>query len=138
MEISILSGLLDKGLLNVLPSTLSMLIVIYFVFKIMDMLLGLLKSWKNRNYKSGKMRDGLVKWVAEIIAILFVLISDLVLGLNSLLSGFTVALFIYKETGSIIENLYECGVDLPRPVVDKLEVFNVNQKNLNDKQEGGN
>lgn len=88
------------------------------------MLLGVLKSWKNANYKSRKMRDGIVRWIAEMVAVVFVIGIDLVLGLNFYLCGFTLSLFIYKEAGSICENLAECGVELPAVVANKLEVFN--------------
>jgi toxin secretion/phage lysis holin len=92
------------------------------------MLLGLLKAWKNHNYRSSKMREGLVVWIAEMIAIIFVIGIDYVLGLNFMLCGFTLALFIYKECGSVLENLTECGVELPSIVTEKLEVFNSKSK----------
>ncbi|NWK13025.1 phage holin family protein, partial [Clostridium cadaveris] len=93
-------------------------------FKCLDMLLGILKAWKNNNYRSGKMRDGIVRWIAEIVAIVFVVVVDMVLGLNFYLCGFTLSLFVYKEAGSILENLTECGVEMPLAVKEKLEVFN--------------
>lgn len=65
------------------------------------------------------------------ILIVFVILIDFVLGLNFLLCGFTLTLFIYKEAGSIVENLGECGVKLPSIVIEKLEVLN----NKNKEQE---
>ena len=118
----------SSGLLSIIPSSITILIVAYLGCKMLDMLLGILKSWKNKNYRSAKMRDGIVRWIAELIAILFVVGIDLVLGLNYLLCGFTVMLFIYKEAGSILENLHECGVDLPKIVVEKLEIFNTEKR----------
>nr|WP_286143865.1 phage holin family protein [Bacillus sp. UNCCL81] len=53
----------------------------------------------------------------------FVLALDIVLGLNFYLTGFTLALFIYKEGGSIVENLSAIGVVLPSQVEDKLKTF---------------
>ena len=115
---------IQTGLLKILPQTVAILLIAYLGCKCLDMLLGVLKSWKNKNYKSGKMRDGIVRWVADIVAIVFVIGVDLVLGLNFYLCGFTLSLFIYKEAGSILENLTECGVELPEVVANKLEVFN--------------
>ena len=112
-----------------IPETLSWLLVFYFGIKTIDMLLGILKSYKNKNYRSRKMRDGLIRWVAELIAITFVLILDMFLGFKYALIGVTVSLFIYKEAGSIIENLGECGVTLPSVISEKLEVLNTNKKN---------
>ena len=115
---------LQTGLLKLLPSTVMWMLLAYLGFKCLDMLLGILKAWKNNNYRSGKMRDGIVRWVAEIVAIVFVVVVDMVLGLNFYLCGFTLSLFVYKEAGSILENLIECGVELPTAVKEKLEVFN--------------
>lgn len=104
--------------------------------KAMDFMLGILKTWKNKNtYKSRKMRDGIVRWIAELVAIVFVIALDLVLGLNFILCTATLGLFIYKEGGSIIENLNECGVELPPILKDRLEIFNPNKEELeNDNQ----
>lgn len=133
MELGIISDvifteILSKGLLNILPTAIKNMILTYFIFKVLDMGLGLLKTWKNGNYKSRKMRDGIVSWIAELVGIVFVLIIDLILGLNAMLSGVTLALFIYKEAGSILENLLECGVELPNMVSTRLEVFNQKQE----------
>lgn len=115
---------IQTGLLKILPQTVAILLIAYFGCKVLDMLLGVLKSWKNANYKSRKMRDGIVRWIAEMVAVVFVIGIDLILGLNFYLCGFTLSLFIYKEAGSILENLAECGVELPNIIKDKLEIFN--------------
>lgn len=126
MEI-ILKTFTQTGLLRLLPITVAYLLLGYFAIKVSDFLLGLLKTWKNGNYKSSKMRDGIVRWIAELVAIVFVITIDMILGLNFYLCSFTLALFIYKEIGSILENLSECGVELPKVVSDRLEIFNVNK-----------
>ena len=118
----------NTGLLSWLPVSVSTLLLAYLGVKIIDMILGLLKAWKNHNYRSSKMREGLVAWVAEMMAIVFVIGIDYILGLNFMLCGFTTALFIYKECGSVLENLAECGVELPEIVAEKLEVFNSKSK----------
>ena len=118
----------NTGLLSWLPVSVSTLLLAYLGVKIIDMILGLLKAWKNHNYRSSKMREGLVAWVAEMVAIIFVIGIDYILGLNFMLCGFTTALFIYKECGSVLENLAECGVELPEIVAEKLEVFNSKSK----------
>ena len=119
---------LQIGLLSLLPKTVAILLIAYLGEKVLDMALGVLKTWKNGGYKSRKMRDGIIRWIAEIVAIVFVILIDFVLGLNFLLCGFTLGLFIYKEAGSIVENLGECGVELPSIVTEKLEVFNKQTK----------
>ncbi|MDM0609624.1 phage holin family protein [Clostridium perfringens] len=112
-----------------IPETISWLLVFYFGIKTIDMILGILKAYKNKNYRSRKMRDGIIRWIAELLAIAFVLILDMFLGLKFTLIGLTVALFAYKEAGSIIENLGECGVTLPSIISEKLEVLNTEKNN---------
>ncbi|MFR7936336.1 phage holin family protein [Clostridium perfringens] len=112
-----------------IPETISWLLVFYFGIKTIDMILGILKAYKNKNYRSRKMRDGIIRWISELLAIAFVLILDMFLGLKFTLIGLTVALFAYKEAGSIIENLGECGVTLPSIISEKLEVLNTEKNN---------
>ena len=113
------------GLLNIFPIGIAILFIFYLGCKAIDFILGILKTWKNRNtYKSRKMRDGIVRWIAELVAIVFVIGIDLVLGINFILITGTLSLFIYKEGGSILENLQACGVDMPTFIADRLEVFN--------------
>ncbi len=116
-----------------IPEAVSWLLVFYLGIKTIDMILGILKAYKNKNYRSRKMRDGIIRWIAELVAIAFVLMLDMFLGLKFTLIGLTVALFAYKEAGSIIENLGECGVTLPSIISEKLEVLNTNKKNENIK-----
>ena len=117
--------ILQTGLLKLLPTTIVYMLLGYLVVKALDFVLGLLKTWKNGNYKSSKMRDGIIRWIAELIGILFVMLLDFVLGLNFYVTGFTLALFLYKEAGSILENLAECGVNMPKILKEKLEVLNL-------------
>ena len=117
--------ILQGGLLKLLPITIVYMLLGYLVVKALDFILGLLKTWKNGNYKSSKMRDGIIRWIAELIGIVFVMLLDFVLGLNFYITGFTLALFLYKEAGSILENLAECGVNMPKVLKDKLEVLNL-------------
>lgn len=117
--------ILQVGLLKLLPITIVYMLLGYLVVKALDFILGLLKTWKNGNYKSSKMRDGIIRWIAELIGIVFVMLLDFVLGLNFYITGFTLALFLYKEAGSILENLAECGVNMPKVLKDKLEVLNL-------------
>lgn len=117
--------ILQMGLLKLLPTTIVYMLLGYLVVKALDFVLGLLKTWKNGNYKSSKMRDGIIRWIAELIGILFVMLIDFILGLNFYITGFTLALFLYKEAGSILENLAKCGVNMPKILKEKLEVLNL-------------
>ena len=117
-------NLLENGLIDYLPKTIVIMLITYLAIKILDFLSGLLKTWKIKNYKSSKMRDGLIKWIAELIGVIFVILIDMLLGLEFYLCGLTLALFVYKECGSVIENLGQLGVELPNILKEKLEVLN--------------
>lgn len=118
-----------EGLLSLLPQAIVDLFLFYLFSKAADFSTGFLKTFKNKNTcKSEKMRDGIVRWIAEFIALIFILGIDVLLGLNYLISGVTLGLFIYKEGVSICENLAECGVNLPPIIKDKLEIFNTLNK----------
>ena len=117
-------NLLENGLIDYLPRTIVIMLIAYLAIKILDFLSGLLKTWKIKNYKSSKMRDGLIKWIAELIGVIFVILIDMMLGLEFYLCGLTLALFVYKECGSVIENLGQLGVELPNILKEKLEVLN--------------
>lgn len=121
--------ILQTGLLNLLPKPIAYMLIFYLACKFFDFASGILKCCKSggTGYKSSKMRDGIITWIGELIAILFVVGLDLLLGLNFILCGLTVSLFIFKEAGSILENLAECGVELPDAVKERLEIFNTNK-----------
>lgn len=111
-------------LLDFLPPLIINMMIFYFLVKVLDFISGLLKTWKGVSpYKSRVMRDGIIRWIGELVGIVFVLALDVILGLNFYLTGFTLALFIYKEGGSITENLKAIEVDLPGEVTEKLKSF---------------
>lgn len=118
----IIMHLMEHPLLSLVPKPILYMILAYMAFKVLDFVTGLLKTWKRVDiYKSQIMRDGIVRWIGELVAITFVVILDLLFGLNWYLTGFTLSLFIYKEGGSIAENLQTLGVDMPGIVADTLE-----------------
>ncbi|MFD4706108.1 phage holin family protein [Gottfriedia sp. NPDC058432] len=111
-------------IISILPSLIQGALLFYFLVKVLDFITGLLETWKGvSEYKSRTMRDGKIRWIGELVGIVFVLGLDIFLGLNFYLTGFTLALFIYKEGGSIVENLRAVGVVLPAQVEDKLKSF---------------
>ncbi|MBT2696333.1 phage holin family protein [Bacillus sp. ISL-40] len=116
--------LMDFHVLAFLPKIIVTMLLFYFLVKVLDFVSGLLKTWKGVvKYQSRVMLDGIIRWIGELVGIVFVLAIDYVFGLNYYLTGFTLALFIYKEGGSITENLKAIEVDLPKEVSDKLKSF---------------
>lgn len=122
--------ILQTGLLKLLPKPITYMLLFYFACKFFDFATGILKCLKSggTGYKSSKMRDGIIKWIGELVAILFVLGLDILMGLNFILCGMTLSLFVFKEGGSIAENLKEMGVELPDAIGDKLEILNTKKK----------
>lgn len=123
--------ILQTGLIKLLPKFITYMLMFYFACKFFDFTSGILKCLKSGGigYKSSKMRDGIIKWIAELIAISFVIGLDLILGFNFVLCGLTLSLFIFKEGGSIMENLGECGVNFPDEVKERFEIFNTSKNN---------
>jgi len=115
---------MGMDVIAILPKLIQTALMFYFLVKFLDFVTGLLKTWKGvSKYQSRVMRDGIIRWIGELVGIVFVLALDIVLGLNFYLTGFTLALFIYKEGGSIVENLRAIGVVLPAQVEEKLKSF---------------
>ncbi|MGG2114029.1 phage holin family protein [Lysinibacillus pakistanensis] len=120
-----ITQLIQHPILSLVPKPILYMFLAYLVFKVLDFTSGLLKTWKKVvGYRSAVMRDGIIRWIGELVGIVFVFILDLMFGLNFYLTGFTLALFLYKEGGSIAENLQTIGVDMPGIVDETLEKLN--------------
>ena len=99
---------------------------IYLLLMIIDCLTGLLKAYKVEGFKSRKLRDGLIRSISELVAIVFSGILDFTFGLNILMIS-TKTLLIFKEAISIIENFGVLGIQLPKIVTDK--IYDLNSEN---------
>lgn len=120
-----ITQLMQHSFLSLVPTTILYMLLAYFAFKVLDFATGLLKTWKKVSpYESRIMRDGIIRWIGELVAITFVILLDLMFGLDFYLTGFTLALFLYKEGGSIAENLQALGVDMPGIVDETIEKLN--------------
>lgn len=113
-----------QGLLVIFPKIIQITFLGFLGLKCIDFFTGFLKVAKNGGYESSKMRDGLIRFTAELVAIVFLMILDLIMGLDYYLTGMTLFYMLYKESGSIIENLGEIGVYLPPGIAEKIEVLN--------------
>ncbi len=120
-----ITQIMQHQFLLLVPKPILYMFSAYLLFKVLDFATGLLKTWKKVvDYKSAIMRDGIIRWIGELVGIVFVFILDLMFGLNFYLTGFTLVLFLYKEGGSIAENLSALGVDMPGIVGETLEKLN--------------
>lgn len=91
------------------PRTLFMLCGL-FVFT--DVLTGYIKAFKFKKLNSSISRDGYIKKIGWVIAILLGFLVDLLVGVNLFLIGSAIVC-ISTEGISVYENLGEIGINLP-------------------------
>lgn len=90
-----------------------------FVFT--DVLTGYVKAAKYKKLNSSISRDGYIKKIGWVIAILLGFLVDLIVGVNIFLVGSAVVC-IATEGISVYENLGEIGIKLPfRKYFEKLD-----------------
>ena len=106
----------------------------YFAFNIFDWLSGWYRSRKKREESSSVGLKGILKktgyWViiavAFIVSDVFVRLGDDVLrmdlGFLMMVGWFTLACLMVNEARSILENLVECGYDVPAVLIEGLKV----------------
>lgn len=111
--------------------TLDKWFVIYLILSAIDIFSGILKALKVEGFKSRKMRDGLIRLISEITAIVFSGILDFSLNLNILMFAMK-SLLSFKQALSIIENLGCLGVEFPPIIIEKIQDLNTNSKKENE------
>ena len=93
-------------------STPRTLLIIAGIMIFTDILTGYLKAFKLKKVNSSISRDGYIKKVGWIVAVIFGFIMDYILNISLFLRGTTIVC-IATEGMSIYENLSEIGVKLP-------------------------
>ena len=95
-----------------------------------DVLTGIIKAWAHNDFKSAIMRAGLAKKAGEImILVVGELISYGMLLPDSIMNGISFYI-IFMEIMSIMENLDELGIPIPKFVRDVIN-------NVDDKLQHG-
>ena len=108
--------------------------VAYMILNVIDWLTGWWKSRKSRQESSAVGLKGIIKklgyWI--IIAVAFLMsrvfvqfgsdILNINLGFLVMIGWFTLACLMVNEVRSILENLVELGYDVPKVLIDGLEV----------------
>ncbi|MBO5138663.1 MAG: phage holin family protein [Bacilli bacterium] len=82
------------------------------IFVFTDVLTGYLKAFKSRKVNSSISRDGYIKKVGWIVAILLGFLVDMLVKVNLFLVGSAIVC-IATEGISVYENLSELGISLP-------------------------
>ena len=86
---------------------------------ILDVLTGIIIAWKNNNFKSAKMREGLSKKFGELVYVLVGILAKYALNTDIILY-FTVCYICLMEISSLAENCDKLGVKMPNKLKEKL------------------
>ena len=86
---------------------------------VIDILTGLIISWKNGDFKSSIMRTGLSKKFGELVYVLVGILTKFALG-TDLILYFTVGYICLMELSSLAENCDKLGVKMPDKLKEKL------------------
>lgn len=103
--------------------TLEVLYYVFALFVSMDILTGVVKSWKNGRMKSRTLRDGLFGSIAEIILLFICMIVNYLIPISGPVIFILFVWMNIKELTSICENLLEIGCKLPSWLVKGLKVY---------------
>jgi toxin secretion/phage lysis holin len=90
---------------------------------LLDIITGVLKAIKNKTLRSRTAWYGYARKIGVFIAIIAVNIIDVIMGLGGAVVYTTVLFYIANEALSVVENLSELGVKVPKIVMDKLHVM---------------
>lgn len=94
----------------------------------LDITTGLIKAWKNGNLWSRKSLFGFARKLMILVVIILANVIDQVLGMGGAITYATVLFYIANEGLSILENLVEMNVKVPRQISEKLKVIEGNKK----------
>ena len=123
--------------------------VAYLIFNIFDWLTGWYKSRMNKKESSSVGLKGILKklgyWIIIAVAFLmsdvFVYLGKDILKINldflMMVGWFTLACLMVNEVRSILENLVECGYNVPKVLINGLEVAD-KMINKDESEEGNN
>ena len=110
-------------------------IKITLLFIVIDMISGVVKAFKNKNFKSNVMRRGLFHKSAFVIIIALAMLCDYAqsfidLGFNVPLTKAVCIYIVICEIGSVLENLKSINPELITKKVT--QYFNVSEENKNE------
>ena len=95
---------------------ISLLIII-----VLDYVTGILSAFYNKQLSSKIGYKGIIKKVSYFIIIMVAVLLDRLLGETNLIRTFMIYYFVANEGLSIIENVGEMGIKLPKKLLDALE-----------------
>lgn len=102
------------------------LITLFYTFGFLvsiDVFTGLIKAWKTGKLKSRILKDGLFASLGEFIVLFLCVLSATYIPITSPLVYVIIIYMVMKELYSILENLIEIGVRLPKWLVTGLQAY---------------
>lgn len=96
----------------------------------LDIITGIFKAWKNGNLWSRKSLFGYARKVLVLVVIVLANVVDQILGLGGAVAYATVLFYIANEGISIIENLADMDVIVPKALAEKLHSIDNSDKSI--------
>lgn len=94
-----------------------------FTLMVIDVITGIAKAWKNKRLRSRNALYGYARKVLIFLVLVVANVLDKVFGLEGALAFGTVLFYIGNEALSIVENLAQFGLNIPKVITDRLHVI---------------
>lgn len=114
--------------------TLNTLYTLFAFFIFLDTVTGLIKAFKNRRIKSRTLRNGLFCSVGELVLLAMAITLVYFIPVIRLFIFMLIFFMALKELISILENLVEIGVSLPKWLIKGLKVYTDKIENLGEQE----
>lgn len=106
--------------------------VIPLILMVIDIATGSINAWAKKEFKSCRMREGLVKKCGEIMILAIGELFTMGMVLPIYIMSFVSAYIIFMELISICENLKKMGIPIPKFISKALDNA---EKELNGKED---
>ena len=90
---------------------------------ILDYISGIIKAFVNKNLSSEIGFKGILKKVGVLIVVMLAVLVDRVAGETGAIRTLVIYYFVANEGLSIIENIGEAGVPIPKKLKDALKIL---------------
>ncbi len=101
------------------------IIIIWVILMSVDIITGVIKSFKNGNFSSHEMKVGMLKKVGEFFLLFALILGQRVAMLNGInvpVGTIFIGAFCFKELASIIENSIGMDIKLPNVIMKWFKV----------------
>ena len=124
------------GVVSFLIGGIDELFIVFFIIMCVDLMTGILKAINLNIFSANQMKNGIIKKMSYILALIVVSQLDLILGDEYGVRSMALFTFIANETMSIIANIEDLGVEFPKfitVIIDTLRKKGELNKNQNKK-----